>query len=272
MGGFALGFFKNRAINYEHKIWLDRARSWIPFGFQVQLATLPCDECSLPGFTKAGHGGLKVWVDPTADGARQQSSLTQDNALYFYQHLNDYYYSRRAGEGVESTFLTSTPHEAKAAEAIAALLEGLTAAPTAGEGTSFAARLDLEREHLHSLSEHIMLHRPGLAHVIKSHQCESKESHEALLIYPPEFEKLNFGEGRLLQIPDVNTLALHIYECQNEWYVTNASGSIHSKMSWFRQGGLLALTLALFEPIDTMKESWRRLSELTTDKTHPPTD
>ena len=254
MGGCALGFFKNRAINYEHKIWLDRARSWIPFGFQVQPATLPCDECSLPGFTKAGHGGLKVWVDPSADGARQQSSLTQDNALYFYQHLNDYYYSRRAGEGVESTFLTSTPHEAKAAEAIADLLEGLTAAPTPVEDDPIAARLELELEQLRLVSKGLLTFPagPGLVVGYEEQQCESKHTHKSLVIYP---SALGRQMGELVAL---KSMAMHIYKCENKWYASLPESTVHIEI-WetTEQFGDEFVNLMAWETVENMVEFWK---------------
>ena len=264
-----MGFFKNRAKNkvssLEANIWLDRARSWIPFGFQFQHSYLHCDACPSSSLvTDWMHGGLKVWVDPTADGARQQSSLTQDNAVYFFQHLNDYYYTRGSVEDhlfrqmpierLESIFLTSTPHEAKAAEAIADLLEGLTAAPTAGEDTSLAARPELELEQLRLVSEGLLAfpRGPGLVVGYQEQQCESKHTHKSLTIYP---SALGRQMGELVAL---KSMAMHIYKCENKWYASLPESTVHIEI-WetTEQFGDEFVNLMAWETVENMIEFWK---------------
>ena len=249
-----MGLFGKKLIDIEHSIWLDRVPSWIPYGFQAQLATLPCDVCSVSGFTKAGHGGIKVWQNPTGDVPGPHRSLTQENALYFYQHLNDYYSARRAGEGVESAFLTSTPREEVAAKVVAEFLRNqlVTAAP--GEPALPSSK---GLENLAFISKELMSLRPGLTHLIEKHECESKHRHDALVVYPPALEKLKFGTGSLAEVPDHKSLALFVYECGNNWYVSNSALTVHNKFSELVEPSWIKFVpFELSEIVGDVEEVW----------------
>ena len=262
-----MGLLSNKVARLEQKIWLDRARSWIPFGFQVEAHNFLCSACR-PIFSIGEHGGLKVWADPTADGARQQGSLTQDNAVYFYQHLNDYYYTRGSSddyfyrqmpiERLERTLLISTPHEAKAAEAIVDLLEGLTAAPTPGKYTSLAARLELELEQLRLVSKGFLTHTTGQGHTqgfvawYKEQQCESKHTHKSIAIYPRALER-QMGDDVALK-----SMAMHIYKCENTWYASLPESTVHIEL-WetTEQFGNEFVNLMAWETVENMIEFWK---------------
>ena len=234
-----MGFFQNKAREYEQRIWVDRSQFWKPYGNYTgeNVPSIPCESCEEAGVRNATHGGLKMWL-PFEVGSEIEGSRVDPLVVYVYQHLNEYVCAQLKGDTLEKTFVIESRDEQHA-------LQGLTS-------------------HLNTLwvSEVLKKLRPDLVHLIAPHRCESQESHDALVIYPLAIENLRFGEGELQDIDDVKDVAMHFYECQGTWYESNAAFTIHNVVAEVKEPPWIKLVpFGILPLLDNMKEDWRGLEE-----------